>query len=67
MQEHLEAFMVMLVEQVRMYYGSGKGLRNSCNSWLLQLLRALTPYAVQSLHANLFCNRQRAPLLVIMR
>ena len=43
-----------LVEQVRMYYGPGKGVHNSCNSWLLQLLCALTLYALQSLHANLF-------------
>ena len=28
------------------------GCYNSCNSWLLQLLRALTPYAVQALHAG---------------
>ena len=42
------------IKQARMYYGPGKGVRNSCNSWLLQLLYALTPYAVQSLHANLF-------------
>ena len=31
-----------------MYYGPGKGVRNHCNRWLLQLLRALTLY--QSLH-----------------
>ena len=37
-----------------MYYRSGKAVRNSCNSWLLQLLRALMPYALQLLHANLF-------------
>ena len=41
-------------KEARMYYGPGKGVRSSCSSWLLQLLRALTPYAVQSLHANLF-------------
>ena len=39
-------------KQVRMYYGPGKGVRNSYNSWLLQLLRELTLY--QSLHANCF-------------
>ena len=36
-----------------MYYGPGKGVCNICNSWLLQLLRALTPYTLQSLHTNL--------------
>ena len=37
-----------------MYYHNvpGKGVRNGCNIWLLQLLRALTLY--QSLHVNFF-------------
>ena len=44
----------MLSNKYECTMDQGKGVRNSCNTWLLQLLRALTPYALQSLHANLF-------------
>ena len=52
-------FMLLLRQQVRMYYRPGKGVRNSCNSWLLQPLHTL-----RSTNFSLF-NRQTAPLLVI--
>ena len=35
---------LILKKQVRMYYGPGKGVRNSCKCWLLQVLHELMPY-----------------------